>query len=71
MLAFGIRNATIVSQAPQTLYLSYPALSFTARCRRELGYVVGALRPGHSDITTFYTPSPEVWTRDDTEPRDP
>lgn len=71
MLAYGIRNATIVSQAPQTLYLSYPQLSFTARCKRELGYVVGELRPGHTDITTYFSAAAAVWTRDETEPRDP
>jgi hypothetical protein len=41
MLAYGIKNATIVSGVPQTLYLSYPALSFTARCQRELGAQTG------------------------------
>jgi hypothetical protein len=71
MLAFDIKNATIVSTPPQTLYLSYPELSFSARCKRELGYVVGDLTPGHSDITTYYSPAAEVWTRDETEPRDP
>ena len=71
MLAYGVKNATIVSGTPQTLYLSYPGLSFTARCKRELGYVVGELTPGHSDITTYYSPSAEVWARDETTPRDP
>ena len=72
MLAFNVSYATIVTDVPQTFLFSHPELSlFNHQCKKTLGYVVGDLRPAGGLERTHFVPAPEVWTRDESEPRDP
>lgn len=72
MLAFNVSYATIVTDVPQTLLFSHPEVSlFNHQCKKTLGYTVGELRPAGGPERTHFVPAPAVWTRDDSEPRDP
>ncbi len=75
MLAHGLTRGLVVAGGGwpffnQAWYFAHPELSsFNRRCRRELGYVVGALRKIDAARVAF-TPAPEC-ARPGDDPLDP
>lgn len=71
MRAHGVAEAIVVTDPGQGLYFGLPGItSFSFRCERELGYLVGPLLPAPALGQIRFRPAPEVERRGN-DPLDP